>query len=113
LGYERKAVSLSPNTTLIYNFEVSQTDSLKITVALAPNHPVNGNTLRYAISLNNEKPQIVDFQTQGRSEEWKENVLTNQALRTTIHAVKQTGMQTLKITALDEGVVVDQIKIKN
>ena len=113
LGYERKAVSLSPNTTLIYNFEVSQTDSLKITVALAPNHPVNGNTLRYAISLNNEKPQIVDFQTQGRSEEWKENVLANQALRTTIHAVKQTGKQTLRITALDEGVVVDQIKIKN
>ena len=113
LGYERKAVSLSPNTSLIYSFEALQTDSLRITVALAPNHPVNGNTLRYAISLNNEKPQIIDFQTQGRSEEWKENVLTNQALRTTIHAVKQTGKQTLKITAMDEGVVVDQIKIKN
>ncbi len=111
LGYERKAVSVSPNTTLDYNFESTATDSLKIIVALAPNHPVDGNNLRFAISLNNEKPQIVDYQTKGRSEEWKENVLRNQALKTTLHQVKNSGKQTLKITALDEGVILDQIKI--
>lgn len=111
LGYQRKAVSLSPNTTLTYDFETTSTDSLNIIVALAPNHPVDGKNLRFSISLNNEKPLIVDYQTQGRSEEWKENVLRNQALRTTLHQVKNSGKQTLKITALDEGVVLDQIKI--
>jgi hypothetical protein len=39
-----KAVSVSPNTTLIYNFESAETDSLKIIVALAPNQPVDGKT---------------------------------------------------------------------
>ncbi len=111
LGYERKAVSVSPETTLVYNFESVATDSLKIIVALAPNHPVDGKNLRFAISLNNERPQIVDYQTQGRSEEWKENVLRNQAVRTTLHQVKNSGRQTLKIKALDEGVILDQIKI--
>lgn len=112
LGYQRKAVSLSPKTTLVYNFQFSSADSIKVSVALAPNHPVDGKNLRYAISIGSEEPQIVDFQTQGRSEEWKGNMLTNQALRITIHAVKQSGIQTLKIMALDQGVIVDQIKVK-
>lgn len=59
-----------------------------------------------------QKPYIIDFQTQGRSEEWKENVLTNQALQITVHEVKQTGKQTLIISAFDEGLVVVQIKIR-
>lgn len=111
LGYERKAVSLSPNTTLVYNFESAETDSLKIIVALTPNHPVNGKNLRFTIALNDDKPQVFDYQTQGRSEEWKENVLRNQAIKTTLHRVKNSGKQTLKITALDEGVMLDQVKI--
>lgn len=111
LGYERKAVSLSPNTTLVYNFESAETDSLKIIVALAPNHPVNGKNLRFAISVNDEKPQVIDYQTQGRSEDWKENVLRNQAIRTSIHRITKAGKQILKITAIDEGVILDQVKI--
>lgn len=111
LGYERKAVSLSPNTTLVYNFESAETDSLKIIVALAPNHPVNGKKLRFAISVNDEKPQVFDYQTQGRSEEWKENILRNQTIRTSIHRITNAGKQILKITAIDEGVILDQVKI--
>ncbi len=111
LGYERKAVTVSPNTTLVYNFELAATDSLKIIVALAPNHPVDGKNLRYSISVNDEKAQIIDYQTRGRSEEWKENVLTNQAIRTTIHKIQKSGKHKMKITALDEGVVVDQVRI--
>ncbi len=111
LGYERKAVSVLPKTSLIYNFECAATDSLKIIIALAPNHPVDNKYLRFAISVNDEKPQVYDYQTQGRSEEWKENVLRNQAIRTSIHQIKNAGKQILKITAIDEGVILDQVKI--
>lgn len=55
--------------------------------------------------------QIVDYKTVGRSEEWKENVLTNQAKRKTLHDITQEGRQILTITALDEGIVLDQIRI--
>jgi hypothetical protein len=55
--------------------------------------------------------QTIDYATQGRSEEWKQNVFTNQAVRTTRHAVGKKGNHTLKITAVDEGVIIDQVKI--
>ena len=41
----------------------------------------------------------------------KQNVLTNQAIRTTRHAVGKKGNHVIKITAVDEGVIVDQVKI--
>ena len=113
LGYQSKAVNVLPNSSLTFHFETSNTDSLKITVALVPNHPINGRQIRYSIALNDEKPQVFDYRTEGRSEEWKENVLTNQATRTSIHLPVKSGKQTLYITALDEGVMVDQIKIQN
>ena len=76
---------------------------------MSPNHPVEGKQLRYAISVNGEEPQVVDYHTEGRSEEWKINVLTNQAIRTTRHKVSSRKSLKLTITALDEGVVVDQL----
>lgn len=109
LGYERGAISLPKGTSVIYNFETTGLDSVKIEVALAPNHPVEGTQIRYSVSVNNEPAQVVDFHTEGRSEEWKQNVLTNRAIRETTHAIQRNGTKTLKITAIDEGVILDQV----
>lgn len=111
LGYERKAVSLAPNTTLQYQFETAGNDSIQITVALVPNHSVNGKHIRYAIAIDNEQPRVVEYRTFDRSEEWKVNVLTNQAIRTTVHRPKTAGKHVIKITAVDEGVMVDQVRV--
>lgn len=116
LGYQRKAIMLPVNSAVKYTFEISETsgtDSLFIQVALAPNHPVEGNTLRYSIAVDDEQPLVVDYHTEGRSEEWKTNNLRNQAIRVTTHTPIASGKHTLKITALDEGVVVDQVKLWN
>lgn len=113
LGYQRKAITLPVNTTVEYAFETSDTDSLWIEVALAPTHPVSGTDLRYNISLNDAPIQTIDFRTEGRSEEWKQNVLRNQAIRLTGHQPEKAGKQLLKITTPDEGVIIDQIKIRN
>ncbi len=111
LGYQRGAVTVPAGTALSYSFDAGSADSLRIQLALAPNHPVQGKTIRYAIRVGDGAEQVVNYATEGRSEEWKENVLRNQAIRTTIHAVRQKGKQTLHIKALDEGVVVDQVKV--
>ena len=113
MGYQRGAVHLEKGTSVTYEVNTTLPDSVGITVALAPNHPVEGKQLRYAISVNGEEPQVVDYHTEGRSEEWKINVLTNQALRTTQHKVSSSNSLKLTITALDEGVVIDQLKIMN
>jgi Glycosyl hydrolase family 115/Gylcosyl hydrolase family 115 C-terminal domain len=111
LGYQRGAVSLLKGSTLYFEFTIGKRDSIHIVTSFAPNHPVDGTKIRYSIQLDNEPAITVDFATQGRSEEWKQNVLTNQAIRTTKHFIAKPEKHIVKITAMDEGVVMDQIKI--
>ncbi|HTG56532.1 MAG TPA: glycosyl hydrolase 115 family protein, partial [Niabella sp.] len=111
LGYQRGAVIVPAGTTLNYSFNASVADLLRVELALAPNHPVEGKAIRYAIRINDGQEQIVNYATEGRSEEWKENVLRNQAIRTTSHLLSKKGKQTIYIRALDEGVIVDQVKV--
>jgi len=115
LGYERGAISLLKNSTVEYHFRNSAADSLKLEVALAPNHPVDGKLIRFEILLNGKSVEVIDYHTVDRDEEWKNNVLTNHALRT-IHvklpkvSTAQTK-NTVTIKAVDEGVILDQIKV--
>ena len=63
------------------------------------------------IALDRLKPVTADYETYGRSEEWKENVLRNQAIRRVSFAVKGKKPHRLKVKALTPGVVVDQVKL--
>ena len=108
LGYGRGAIHISKGTSVTYAISpAASADSLTVEVALAPCHPVSGGQLRYAVAVADETAQTVDYHTEGRSEEWKVNVLFNRAIRSTRHK----GGDSLTITAVDEGVVVDQIKV--
>ena len=112
LGYERKAVSLPRGSSVVYEVaSVPGADSLDIELCLAPNHPVDSGTLRCTIQVDDGEPQTMDIATKGRSEEWKRNVLTNQAVRQSRHRVVGKANTRIRLTALDEGIVVDQIKI--
>lgn len=113
LGYERKAISLPIKSEVSYTFEAESADSVWVELSLAPNHPVEGKEIRYSIAIDDGQAQTVDYHTEGRSEEWKENNLRNQAIRITGHALQSLDKHILTITALDEGVVVDQIKLWN
>lgn len=110
LGYQRGAVSLSKGSSVSFSFN-SNSDSVSIILALAPNHPAEGKKIRYSIQVDDGPVQTIDYATQGRSEEWKQNVLTNQAIRTTRHAVSKSGSHVIKITAVDDGMIIDQMKI--
>ena len=57
--------------------------------------------------------QSVAYHTEGRSEEWKENVLRNQAVRRFILPVGRGASHRLVFAAVDEGVVLDQIFLYN
>jgi hypothetical protein len=109
LGYQRGAISLAKGSSVSFAF-TGNNDSIKILLALAPNHPVDGTKIRYSIQVDDGAVQTIDYATQGRSEEWKQNVLRNQAIRTTMHAVGRSATHVVKITAVDEGVIVDQVR---
>ena len=109
LGYEGKAVAVEKKKELTFEFAAWETDSVEVEVRLLPNHPVEGERLRFTISLDGSATEAVSYETKGRSEEWKENVLCNQAVRRMILPVARKASHRLIFTALDEGVVLDQI----
>lgn len=111
LGYEGKAAGIRKNTSLVFTFDDCKTDSVEVEVRLLPNHPLDGQQLRFTLSVDKSAPQTVSYETKGRSEEWKENVLRNQAIRKVKLPVSKRKSHKLVIKALDEGVVLDQIML--
>lgn len=113
LGYEGGgAISLYKNEPVTFAIpSVENADSIMIDIRLVPTHPTEGNELvfsaLYDSSVIGDK---IHYETFGRSEEWKENVLSNQAVRTIV--VKNDGQKhTLKIIPETEGILLDQILI--
>lgn len=87
-------------------------DSVTVILSFLPNHPiVEGDGLKVAVSLDGSVPVVADYSTQGRSEEWKENVLNNRATRRFTLPCPQGRKPTLIITALTDGIILDSIEV--
>lgn len=112
LGYENKVLEMQQGSTVSFALENLPTDSITVEVRLLPNHPVKSEKLRFGIALDDAGTEEFAYETYGRSEEWKLNVLSNQAIRrVTLPVGNQSAM--LNIKAIDEGIVIDQIIIWN
>ncbi|MCJ8165955.1 glycosyl hydrolase 115 family protein [Pontibacter sp. E15-1] len=95
-----------------YDFYTLTAAAPTITVSTLPTHPVTkAHGMRYAVSIDDGPVEVVDFQTFGRSEEWKENVLRNSAERRLTYQRIGTGKHVLKIYLIDPGVLLDKITI--
>jgi hypothetical protein len=100
------------NAVVEYDFYTFSSMSPSLTVFALPTHPINNNySLRYAVSIDDGRLQIVDIKTTGRSGEWKQNVLRNRAERIIEMPFLKAGKHTLKIYAVDPGVILDEIRI--
>lgn len=111
LGYEGKAAEINKGSALTYTFDNLKKDSVEIEIRLLPNHPVHGDKLRFKVTLDGSQSQTISYETKGRSEEWKNNVLCNQAIRRVVLPLGKSTFHQLVIEALDEGVVIDQLFI--
>jgi hypothetical protein len=87
------------------------TDATLILYAI-PTLPItNKHGVRVGVQWNQEPVQIVDFATVGRSEEWKQNVLSNKASKKVTLKSSLKGKNILKIYMIDEGVALDYFYI--
>ena len=111
LGYEGKAAEIRKGDALTFSFGNLKTDSVEVDIRLLPNHPVQDDKLRFSVSLDGAEPEVIAYETKGRSEEWKENVLRNQAIRKIVLPVLGGKSHQLVIKALDEGVILDQVML--
>ena len=97
---------------LVYEFYSFSNAAPNISLFTLPTHPLNKNySMRYAVRIDDGALKIVDFKTTGRSEEWKQNVLRNNAVKTVSFPAVKPGKHTLKIYAIDPGVILDRILI--
>ncbi|GAB3648390.1 glycosyl hydrolase 115 family protein [Echinicola sediminis] len=105
---------ISKNAHIQYDFHLSKDlDEAEITFSALPTHPVSSqNRLRIGVSINEGPVEVLDFKTQGRSEEWKLNVLSNMAHKKLQGQSLQKGKNTIKVFWMDPGVVLDYILIK-
>lgn len=101
LGYERKAAGIRKGSSLTFAFDDYGKDSVEVEIRLLPSHPLDEKQLRFAISVDEAVPQTVSYETKGRSEEWKENVLRNQAIRKVTLPINKQASHKLVITALE------------
>ena len=125
LGYSEKSAMIPAGEAVTYRFKDSdgsktgtsaKTDSVsprcvEVDLRFLPVHPVSGTSLRVEVSLDGSEPVLLDYATVGASEEWKLNVLCNQAIRRLTLPVATSDTHKLTIKALDEGVVLDEIRI--
>jgi hypothetical protein len=104
--------TMQGKAVLGYNFYTDSTQPATVTVYTLPTFPLNGNyQMRYSVSVDDGKPQVVNFRTVGRSSEWKQAVLSNAIARTIKVPTLSAGQHVLKIYMIDPGVILDRITI--
>lgn len=107
LGHSMSAVSLPKGESLSYSFACSNEADAILYTALIPTQPNDNGDIRYAVSIDGGKETVFSLKEKFRSEQWKLNVLRQQAVRQQrIHLT--TGLHTLTIRALDDHIIVDQ-----
>jgi hypothetical protein len=95
-----------------YEFYSFSEAAPEIRIYTLPTHPVNNFLgMRYALSVDDGPLHIADFKTYGRSEEWKQNVLSNSAMRSIQTGSLSPGKHKLRIYMIDPGVILDRMII--
>ena len=112
LGRSGKAIELPKGEAVSFDLGKLKGDSVTIVLSFLPNHPiVDGEGLKVAVSLDGSGEQTADYSTQGRSEEWKENILNMRAQRRFTFPLRGRKAHSLSITARTEGVILDEVEI--
>ncbi len=112
LGHGARSASLVKGEPVEFRFDTPAAgDSLVVELAMLPSHPIDGKALAMTVSINGSEPQTVDYATQGRSEEWKQNILRGQAVRRLTFKPDASNRNSITLTPLSEGIVLDRVLI--
>jgi hypothetical protein len=97
---------------LEYDLYTTDTGATKVMVYCSPTLPFNESTgLRYAVSFDNERPQIINLHANNSERAWAQSVSDNIRISSSEHTLLKPGRHTLKIWALDPGIVLQKIVV--
>lgn len=111
------------NAYLEYTFTLlnkPQNDSIDLFMCMAPTQDFkNKNGLKYAVSVDNEEPQIINIhegcvgKDWNYAEWWCEAVSDNKLVRKSKHKLNNTETHTVKYWLIDPGIVLQKLMIDN
>jgi hypothetical protein len=109
------AKSLAPPTnspSLEYQMYVFHPGKAEVEAILAPSlNFVPGRGLRYAISFDDEPPQIIDALAHNSVRDWSQSVEDSVRKVTSTHTIDKTGYHTLRFWMVDPGVVLQKLVV--
>jgi hypothetical protein len=108
-----KSVTPAINSpSLEYDVYVFHPGKLEVESILAPTlNFVPGRGLRFAISFDDQPPQIIDALAQNSVRDWGRSVEDSVRKVKSTHAVEKVGFHTLKFWMVDPGVVLQKLVI--
>jgi hypothetical protein len=104
------ALSVADGMRLEYDMHMASSGKVKIGITLAPTLKFQpGQDLRYAVSVDDEAPQIVNVHVDASLKAWERIVSDGAASFSTEHVIAKPGRHVLKFWALDAGLVVQKL----
>jgi hypothetical protein len=97
-----------------YNFYCNSKDSLKLLTYFSPtlnfHHSPNG--LQFAVSIDNETPQIVSLNKEDNGDIMYNWVGNNIIIKTTNHFIDKPGKHTVKYWMIDPGIILQKLVVE-
>jgi hypothetical protein len=95
-----------------YDILFNSVGVVTVTALLAPTLNIyNNEGLRFAVSMDDQEPQIVNIHQGMTNQDWQEWVRNNIIEMPTKHSIDKPGKHTLKIWMIDPGIVIERIHI--
>jgi hypothetical protein len=98
---------------LEYDVYLFTKGEVKVKAYLSPTQNFhNEQGLRYAVSFDNETPQIVNMHANKTFQDWEESVRNNITVEASRHTISEAGKHILKFWMVDPGVVLQKLVIE-
>ena len=100
--------------SLTYHFYAFSTGPVKVHTQSLPTHKITSEHpgLRYAISLNDDEPRIIDIHADEYTDAWNINTLRAAAIGVSEHEITSPGLQSIRVWMVDAGVVLDRLTVE-
>lgn len=96
-----------------YEVDIEKEGNYVLKLKAIPLHPLHRNVgQKVEVKLDKEIGKVIDYETFDRSEEWKENVLTNKTIKEVTKAFLTKGKHIIQLRMIDAGVLLDSIQLE-
>lgn len=110
-SYEISDIEAAPYVE--YTLDLSAGDNTIELRTLPTLHVYEGREARYAASIDGSEAEVFSIHTDDFSAEWRRNVLHGYSTRKIHVCMPEKGKHTLRISFLDPGIILQQIRVNN